>query len=746
MFDLDQIGAGLPVRSRIGELAPLLLDAHRLVVQAPPGTGKTTLVPPAVFNAVGGRVVVVAPRRVAVRAAASRLGQLSGLPIGYSIRGSSKHSELVEFVTPGVLLRRLLRDPFLDGISAVVFDEVHERQLDTDLALGMMLELAELREDLAVVAMSATIDASRFSELLGAPILETPAVTHPLTIEYQPIPGRVTGDRSFYSALARIAAAQVGPHSVLVFVPGVREVNLVCSEINALPLHGRLTAAEQDLALADSGPRVIVATNVAESSLTVPGVRVVVDAGLARVPRRDRARGMTGLVTSSIAKSSADQRAGRAGREGPGMVIRAYSAADYEAFKPYPVPEILSSDLTQAALFLHCWGSLDVPMLDEPPAAAMADASEVLRELGALDPELTDLGRKLAVLPLEPRLGRALLTTGDVATVAALADPPSGDIALVHAPAREVRRLSALVSPGPRNPGLTTALAYPEWIGRRVAPNTYLLASGTRAVFSDLHDEWIACASVTRSATGGVIRAAAALSEVDALSVLPIVEEDSVSVESGKIKGVRVRRAGAITLSTTPVRLESSQVRAALANAVRSNGLDILEFSESFTALRDRLAFLHTHRGAPWPDVSDQALMQRVEEWLGSSLKVGAEALQPLLPWPEAARLGELAPERLLVPSGNTHRLHYDTGRPVCQVKLQECFGLAESPEFCGMKVQFHLLSPAGRTLAVTDDLKSFWSGPYQGVRSDMRGRYPKHPWPEDPWTAPATARTKRKM
>ncbi|MEJ6013912.1 ATP-dependent helicase C-terminal domain-containing protein [Corynebacterium sp. H127] len=746
MFDLSVIGAGLPVLQRIDQLAPLLDDAHRAVIQAPPGTGKTTLVPPAVFNAVGGRVIVVAPRRVAVRAAAARLSALSGLPIGYAVRGASRPSKLVEFLTPGVLLRRLLHDPFLEGVSAVVLDEVHERGLDTDLVLGMLLELTELREDLALVAMSATIDASRFATLLGdAPILETPALTHPLDIRYQPIPGRLAGKREFYAELARLAASHVGPHSVLVFVPGVREVNLVCSAIDAIPLHGRLSPAEQDAALSNDSPRVVVATNVAESSLTVPGVRVVIDSGLARVPRRDRARGMTGLLTSSIAQSSADQRAGRAGREGPGLVIRAYSAAEYAAFQPFSTPEILSADLTQAALFMHCWGSLELPLLDQPPAPALADAEAALRELGALAPNLTDLGRQLAALPLEPRLGRALLATGDVATVALLSDQPSGDISRGHAPAQEVRRLSSLVSAGPRNPGLTTALAYPEWIGHRVGPDTYLLASGTRATCTDVHDEWIACAAVTRSATGGVIRAATALPFDDVLAVLSISEEDSVLVEDGKIKGVRVRRVGAIPLSSTPVRLESGQVQQALANAVRSSGLEILRLSADFTALRERLAFLHEHLGAPWPDVSDAALQDRVCQWLGTSLEIGAAALQPLLPWPEASRLAELAPERLQVTSGNTHRLHYDTGRPVCQVKLQECFGLDSSPEVCGVKVQFHLLSPAGRPLAVTDDLASFWSGPYAGVRADMRGRYPKHPWPEDPWTAPATARTKKR-
>lgn len=735
MFDLEKIGAGLPVSGILAELH----DAHSAVIQAPPGTGKTTLVPPAVFNAVGGRVVVVAPRRVAVRAAAARLRALSGLPVGFAVRGASQPSDLVEFVTPGVLLRRLLQDPFLEGVSAVVVDEVHERGLDTDLVLGMLIELSSVRDDLALFAMSATLDAARFSELLGGvPVLETPAVLHPLDISYQSIPGRLEGTRSFYAALARLAESHVGSHSVLVFVPGAREVAWVCEEIDAYPLHGRLSLAEQDAALYTDAPRVIVATNVAESSITVSGVRTVIDSGLAREPRYDRARGMTGLVTASISRSSADQRSGRAGREGPGRVIRAYSSSEYEAFKSFTTPEIQSADLTQAVLFLKCWGSLDVPLLDPMPAASVEDALATLRTLGADDPQVA---RSLALLPVAPRLGRALLETGDARTVAALADQPSGDIARIQPPAREAKRLSGS---GAVQPGLTTAFAYPEWVARQVAGNEFQLASGTRATlgFPDLGSEWIACAAVSRTKSGGVIRAAAALSQEDALRVVPVVEETSALVEGTRVKGRRVRRAGAIELSSTPVALSPLEIEEALTNAVRAQGFGILHTSEGFVALRDRLAFLHAQLGAPWPDVSDESLTRT---WSGSSATVGADFLKALLPWPEAARLDELAPERLKVPSGRSHALHYDSGRPVCRVKLQECFGLAESPVFCEVRVQFHLLSPAGRPLAVTDDLASFWNGPYRGVRAEMRGRYPKHPWPEDPWSAPATALTKRK-
>ena len=420
MFDLARIGAGLPVAETIDSLP----STGNVVIQAPPGTGKTTLVPPALANHAAGRgkVIVTAPRRVAVRAAAQRLSTLSGTPnkVGFAIRGESRKGSEVEFVTPGVLLRRLLKDPELEGVAAVAIDEVHERQLDTDLVLGMCLELAELREDFRVIAMSATVDAQRFSQLMDAPIHVTEAVTHPLDIHYAPMPGRAAGTREFYGDVAKQAARQ--QESTLVFVPGVREVNLVCDALaghNVFPLHGKQTTAEQDAALYTDERRTVVATSIAESSLTVPGVRVVVDAGLSRVPRRDAQRGMSGLVTVSTSKSSADQRAGRAGREAPGTVIRCYSQDDYQHFSPHTTPEILSADLTQAALFLDCWGAgPDFPLLDPPPAQALAAAQATLQRIGAT--------QELALLPTDPRLGASLLRHGSQAApiIASLADAP----------------------------------------------------------------------------------------------------------------------------------------------------------------------------------------------------------------------------------------------------------------------------------------------------------------------------------
>lgn len=756
MFDLASIGAGLPVAETIDSLP----HTGNVVIQAPPGTGKTTLVPPALANHSAGRgkVIVTAPRRVAVRAAAQRLSTLSGTPdkVGFAIRGESRAGSEVEFVTPGVLLRRLLKDPELEGVAAVAIDEVHERQLDTDLVLGMCLELTELREDFRVIAMSATVDAQRFSQLMGAPVHTTEAVTYPLDIQYAPQSGRAAGSREFYGGIAKQAARQ--HESTLVFVPGVREVNLVCEELqghNVFPLHGKQTTAEQDAALYTDEQRIVVATSIAESSLTVPGVRVVVDAGLARVPRRDAQRGMSGLVTVSTSRSSADQRAGRAGREAPGTVIRCYSQDDYQHFSPHTTPEILSADLTQAALFLDCWGAgPDFPLLDSPPAQALAAARATLERIGAT--------QELALLPTDPRQGAALIRHGSQAapTIAALADAPTNttDLTRRPAPQKEIRRLSRLVEDlGPADPGEVVATAYPEQVAKRVGED-YLLASGTRARLLDnsglAGSPWLAIAEVTLSNVGNpIIRTAARIEESAALDAIGVTEETRAFLRGGRVRGVKVRAAGAIVLSETPVKVTGDAAAQALAAGIREEGLGLFTFSEKAQSLKDRLRHLHAHYGDPWPEVdaADPA------EWLGPELHQIAAgtptakidmypALQRLLPWPEATRLDELAPQRLPVPSGRDAKIDWSGERPVVHIKLQECFGLAESPEYCGNRVQFHLLSPAGRPLAVTDDLASFWSGPYAGVRADMRGRYPKHPWPEDPWNAIATARTKNRM
>lgn len=787
-FDLAIIGDGLPA----AELLPRIPERGPLVVEAPPGTGKTTLVPPALSNilrhtartssqtarATPPKVLVTAPRRVAVRAAARRLAHLDGSRVGdrvgYSIRGEHHPGSLVEFVTPGVLLNRLLADPALESIGAVLIDEVHERQLDSDLVLAMCQEVALLREgdpagELYLCAMSATVDTQKLADYMGAQVASTPAVTHPLEVTYHPHPERAQGSPAFYRHIADLALqahssqreAGHPDHRTLVFVPGRKEIDWVCSHLpDSVPLHGGLTSHDQDAALTGNSP-IVVATSIAESSLTVPGVHAVVDAGLSRTPRRDQARGMTGLVTTSTSKASADQRAGRAGRLGPGQVYRAYSAADYSHFAPGITPEILSSDLVAAALTLAAWGSPDISLLDAPPAATLTDANEELQALGALDRHgaITETGQKLARIPADPRLGAALLAHGSAAAevVAALSTGLQGDLAEARPQVSEVRRFARMVDDqGSATPSEVVASAYPDRVARLVNSGEnaeYLLASGTRATLApELRrslggSEWLAVAEVQLGRTP-LIRAAARL---ETPPLAQVREDVTAHIADGKLRARRTRHLGAIELSSTPVSInelgdeERSQAVAALA----AQGLGWLRMTEGASRIKERVDYLREQLGEPWPELTAGDYTPEAERVVVGERVADIDAYQALmrqLPWPEAGRMDELAPERLEVPSGSAPKISYETGRPIVRVKLQECFGLAESPTIAGQKILFHLLSPAGRELAVTDDLKSFWDGPYQGVRKDMRGRYPKHPWPEDPWAATATKKTKRAL
>lgn len=886
LFDLGTIGAGLVFADSLEELADALAAsgaAGTAVVQAPPGTGKTTLVPPLLANIAAGsvkggerpRVVVTQPRRVAARSAARRLAALDGSHlgdrVGYTVRGESKTGPgtLIEFVTPGILLRRLLADPGIEGINAVILDEVHERGLETDLLLGMLIEVRELREDLALVAMSATLDAPRFAALIGraavgkggtgehdgggpAPVVDCPSALHPLEVDWAPaavprLDARGVA-RAFLDHVADTAAASyaesvaAGPDiDALVFVPGAWEVSYVASRLRGrlgakvpdaevLELHGQASPAAQDRAVSGrepgGPPRIIVSTALAESSLTVPGVRLVIDAGLSRELRRDANRGMSGLVTVTCSRASAEQRAGRAARQGPGRVVRCYEQKTFGAAPAHPTPEIAAADLTGAALVLACWGSprgRGLALPDMPPQAAMDDAVEVLRELGAISADglATDLGKTLARIPADPRLARALLdgaavvgrraAAEAVALVAGDQRPPGADLTRLLALLRsgkdpaaarwaeDVRRMEAIVRQegsgvvhslssragltlpaGPAEAlGFVVALAFPDRVARRVpgsGPERYLLTSGTRAGLpagSPLAGhQWLAVAEVSRAegrdaaGTGAVIRSAAPLAADSAQAAASHILNEAVEAEfkQGRVAALKERRLGAIVLSSTPVRPSAQEGRAAVARALAKDGLGTIGWSTAADALRRRLALLHRELGDPWPDVSEPALLAGLDRWLAPELEALAggaatnginltEPVQRLLPWPEAARLGDLAPEWLEVPSGSRVRIDYpdvadDGGRPVVAVKLQECFGWAETPRLAGGRVPvlFHLLSPARRPLAVTDDLASFWSGPYAQVRAEMRGRYPKHPWPEDPWTAPATAKTKRRM
>lgn len=937
----------LPVVAGLERLRALLAGhdgapAPAVIVTAPPGTGKTTLVPPLVADVVAlaaagpgadgaaspGRVIVTQPRRVAARAAARRLagllGEEVGRTVGYAVRGERRAGPgtRIEIVTAGLLLRRLQSDPELPGVAAVVLDEVHERSLDSDLLLALLLDArAALREDLVLVAMSATLDVERLPRLLGgegaggsgaaadaggpgaagdpdaahgpggpsAPVLDIPSALHPITEEWAPPPSSAPrlGPRGVpREFLAHVAATTeralaVHPGDALVFLPGAREVDDVVSRlrgalpasgpgaVDVLPLHGRLPGPVQDAALSPSAPgrrRVVVATNVAESSLTVPGVRIVVDSTLAREPRLDVARGMSGLVTVGESRAAGTQRAGRAGREASGVVVRCCSPADWARAAQAPTPEILSADLTRTALELAAWGvpgGTGLGWIDAPPAPAMAAAQAALIRLGLAgeDGSITPLGRAVAGVPAEVREATALLAAAGTIGARAAAEAtalltadlraPGGDLTALalqvgsgkeaqvwRAEAKRLDRAAreagaqeatmadgsahavehARSSSGTARPGstaaghsgralhpqhesaaaasrgdavgLVAALARPEWIARRRGPApavgqdaSYATVGGTGLRVPRgsalAASEWLAVADVDRAPGRGeaTVRAAAPINEELALVVgRPwLVEEERAVWEDGRVRGERVRRLGAIELAATPTGApEPTAVARAVVEACRRDGLGVLPWTpgrsgdeHDAATLRARLALLHRVIGAPWPSMEDTALLDRAEEWLVPAIERLArerrrvdlgqlrmlEALRALLPWPEAARLDELAPERIEVPSGSHVRLSYlgDQGeeleRPVLAVRVQECFGWATTPTVVDGRVPvlLHLLSPARRPVAVTDDLRSFWEGPYQEVRREMRGRYPKHPWPEDPWTEPATSRTKRR-
>ncbi|GAA1491088.1 ATP-dependent helicase HrpB [Brachybacterium sacelli] len=850
-FDLDTIGAGLPVTGARDELEAAVATGS-MVVTAPPGTGKTTLVPPLVANHVGGLTLVTQPRRVAVRAAARRLATLDGTapggPVGFTVRGQREvgRSTRLEILTPGVLLRRLLADPELPGVAAVVLDEVHERSLETDLLLGMLAEVRQLREDLMVGAMSATLDAAAVSTLLdAAPVVDVPSALHPLTVSYAPSPSpRLDArgvTRDYLDHLARTAARaqRETATDALVFVPGAREVDEVVSRlrglvgpgVEVLALHGRLPAAQQDRATGGRRPgepsRIVVSTAVAESSLTVPGVRLVVDAGLSRQVRRDRGRDMSGLVTVSASRAAAEQRAGRAARQGPGAAVRVFAESDLAGMPAQSPPEISGADLTDAALWLACWGTPradDLPLLTPPPRAEITSAEATLHSLGLVDDagRPTASGARVARMPIGVREARALVdgarrlpgldaARGAAEVVAAVSDDhrPVGadlprllqDLRTGRAPGadrwrRERDRLTriaqepapptgATLATRPSAPPLTAsgaaeqagavlALARPERIARRTSAGarTYLLASGTRAALPEdsglRGNEWLAVWEVQRAqgraadGTGAVLRAAAPLTEEDAFLAGAdlLVSERTAQLGNGTVRARERRALGAIELASTPVAATAQDTVPAVLAQVRARGLAGLEMNDAARALLARLALIHRELGAPWPAMDEATLLAELETWLAPQLSARttrvasldvAGALRTLLPWPEASELSALAPERLAIPSGSTARIDYpepdaEDGRPVVAVKLQEVFGLAETPRLVRDRVPvlFHLLSPARRPLAVTDDLRSFWDGPYREVRKEMRGRYPRHPWPEDPWTAPATARTKR--
>ena len=851
----------LPVTRALGDIAAATRPGGCAVVTAPPGTGKTTLLPPAVAVALAeagmnGRVLVTQPRRVAARAAARRiarlLGEEVGGQVGYSVRGDSRVSERtrVEMVTPGVALRRLQRDPELPGVSALIVDEFHERDLDTDLALAFALDArSALRDDLFVALTSATLEASRTVDFLRASTGEEPALVDipgdifPLELRYAPPPRgveavgaigneRVGVRREYLAHVARTVEETVASTegSVLVFLPGVGEIetvrgNLSLGDIPVLTLHGQLSAAEQDRALSPAAERrIILSTSIAESSLTVPGVSVVVDAGLAREPRFDAGRSLSSLVTVPAALARLEQRAGRAARTGPGIAVRVMDSVDVARRPAQSAPGIATQDLTDARLQVASWGTPveELALLDAPPAGTWEGAGQRLSSLGAIDEAgaATALGRTLASLPLDPPLGRALLASSAilgaskaarfVALLSEDARAPGADLgawerrlgcggasdagvgkaqaARVKETQARLERLAkrlsasasddALASVAARQQekartredelALTCALAYPEWIARRRPGSAaYILAGGVGAELpqgSPLEgQEWLAVASIDRAPASRHARilAAVPLSEEDALAAGGALLETRTraSIDKGVLKATRTRALGAIPLASAPASsLSEEEAIALVAEHLAARGLGDLGWGKEASSLRERMRVLHEVLGDPWPDVSDEALAGGAAQWLapwakrltqGGSLSSVSmlDALRSMLPWPQAARLDELAPEKMPIPSGGTRPIDWSGAHPVLTLRVQQAFGWTDTPRLVDGRVPLvlHLTDPAGRPAAVTSDLTSFWAGPYSDVRAQLRGRYPKHPWPEDPLHAEPTNRAKRR-
>ncbi|MFB8082256.1 ATP-dependent helicase HrpB [Streptomyces sp. NPDC056013] len=855
----------LPVRHAVPELLAALHRRGTAVLSAPPGTGKTTLVPLALAGLIGQgprrRVLVAEPRRMAVRAAARRMAWLlreeAGGTVGFSVRGERRTgpSTRVEVVTTGILLQRLQRDPELAGVDVVLLDECHERHLDADTAMAFLVDVrATLRPDLKLIAASATSDAAAWADLLTvldgsgpAPVVRSSGKGHGYRVFFEAPPSGVRPAHGTWvdPALLRHVAATVRlalerhEGDVLCFLPGTGEIArtagmLAGVDAEVLQLHGRAPAAVQDAVLRGTEPdgprRVVLATSVAESSLTVPGVRIVVDSGLAREPRTDHARGLGSLATVTVSEATATQRAGRAGREAFGFVYRCWAEASDGARPRFPSPEIKVADLADFALRTACWGdptAEGLALLDAPPAGAMTAARSVLGSIGAVDEagRATDRGVRMSRLGLHPRLGRALLDGAPevgvwrAAEVVALLseEPPrdyGDDLAAAWRAARrgadgygarwkaEARRLERSAAeaaggasgdsgaPGASGAsgrpgaaggsvepaagddavaGLVTALAFPERVARAREQGGYLMVSGSGARLGEgsglRATPWLAVAVADRTARDATarVRLAAVVDEDMARRAAGHLRStgEEVRWEDGDVVARSVDRLGAVELTVRPLgaKADPALLREALLDGLRREGSGLLRWSREAGELRARLAFLHREVGEPWPDVADEALVERADEWLEPELSRAArradlgridagEALRRLLPWAsgEAGRLGELAPERIEVPSGSRIRVEYGGERPVLAVKLQEMFGLAETPRVAGVPVLVHLLSPAGRPAAVTADLASFWRDGYRSVRAELRGRYPKHPWPEDPSAAEATRFTSARL
>jgi ATP-dependent helicase HrpB len=832
----------LPIDDALPELRQSLAAHQAVVLQAPPGAGKTTHVPLALLNEpwlAGRSILMLEPRRLAARAACARMAQLlgesAGQTVGYRIRFDSKVSAQtrIEVLTEGILTRRLQTDPELKNVGLVIFDEFHERHLHADLALALCLDSQKaLREDLKILVMSATLDGAAVSKLLNdAPIVTSQGRSYPVDMRY--LPRDPDGQLPQIVCDSVMGALEKHEGDVLVFLPGAWEIrrtqellqSRLGSRAELFPLYGDLPWEAQDRAIQPSAGRrkIVLATPIAETSLTIEGVRVVVDGGFARVPQFDPGSGLSRLTTVRISRASSEQRAGRAGRLAPGACYRLWSETTQRGLVPQSLPEIRGADLAPLALELAAWGVRDartLNWLDPPPEAAMNQARELLVELDAVDAEgrITETGRAMARLPLHPRLSHMLFAAQqlgqgslacDIAALLAERDILTGEarrsadfvqrVEALHAfrrngragaqshqadanactrinqAAQQFQRLLSSAKSAPamdvQQAGLLLALAYPDRVALARAPGDvrYLLASGRGARLHEsemrLRQPCIVAASLDAGETEGLIYSAAPL-DMDALRehLAAHIRMDDVvrwDAQQQLVIARREERFGALVLDSKPLtRADPEKIRAAMLEGIRRLGVEALPWTREAREWQTRV--LSLRQWLPdenWPDVSDAVLSETLAEWLGPYLDGMSRRdhlarldllsiLKVRLDWDRGRRLEEGAPTHLEVPSGSHLRLEYIPGEsPVLRVKLQEMFGLADTPRVAWGKipVTLHLLSPAQRPIQVTQDLRGFWERTYPEVKKELKGKYPKHPWPDDPWTATPTRRALRR-
>lgn len=812
----------LPIDAVLGDLSRTLEAHNAAVLVAPPGAGKTTRVPLALLDAPwakGKKIIVLEPRRIAARASADRmaksLGERAGETVGYRVRFGSKISRAtrIEVVTEGIFTRQIMDDPELSGVAAVLFDEFHERSLDADLGLALARDAQTgLREDLRILVMSATLDGARVARLLGeAPVVESEGRAFPVETRYLGRKADAPIERQMADAIASALRADSG--SVLAFLPGAAEIrrtqNFLAERvqdvsIEIVPLFGALDAAVQDRAIAPApkGTRkVVLATSIAETSLTIEGVRIVVDSGLARVPRYEPDIGLTRLETVRASRAAVDQRRGRAGRTEPGVCYRLWDEPQTASLAPYTQPEILSADLSSLVLDLAQWGVADpaaLSFLDPPPQPAWKEAKSLLSELNALDGDgrITAEGRSLRALALPPRLARmivdshragsgeaaaeiaAILTErglgGDSADLEYRRDQFRRDRSPRASSARDLaRRWASQVAASEKagqqedlSTGLMLAYAFPDRVARNRGNGSFVLANGRGAAVEQTSSlaraPYIAIGEMTGTAASERILLAAQITEDDIerhfAEHIETVDETSFDRGAMALRARRKRALHAITLSEATLAVSPSEETARiLADGLIAAGLDRLPWSKAAKQWRDRVMFLRKAEGDSWPDLSDDGLIARRDDWLVPALydKIAlkdisagdlSDALMALLPWEMRARLDREAPTHFEAPTGTVLAIDYEAEQgPTIAVRLQELFGLNTHPSIAAGKVPLvlELLSPAQRPVQVTRDLPGFWRGSYAAVRSDLRGRYPRHPWPEDPANALPTRRVK---